>query len=249
MPLSPTKEWVLDLLLLALSPLALPWWIGLLWWPHGDFFHLGVFMRWPSTHDGSLAAFPEVGLLGVGCWRIVRVPQKLFLIPLPGVRTTLRFFGIAVLPLLQATPLTRSIASSHKPGQGLSASAFKGCSSALTASHSEVAGSHVLLSRYVTLVLSRGPGILFQFLSPFLGCLSGSSELDRGSVELLQTYGELFFWFCMRSSSWPLPWLSLLVCSMLCHFVALIPGAEVRCPFLSSRASWRRIRAPRVFDC
>ena len=31
---------------------------------------------------------------------------------------------------------------------------------------------------------------------------------------------------------------------MLCHSVALIPGAGVRCPFLSSRASWRRIRAP-----
>ena len=58
-PLSPTKEWVLDpLLLLALSPLTLPWWIGLLRRPHSDFFHLGIFMRWPSTHDGSLAALP-----------------------------------------------------------------------------------------------------------------------------------------------------------------------------------------------
>ena len=27
-------------------------------------------------------------------------------------------------------------------------------------------------------------------------------------------------------------------------FVALIPGAGVRCPFLSSRASWRRLRTP-----
>ena len=32
--------------------------------------------------------------------------------------------------------------------------------------------------------------------------------------------------------------------SMLCHIVALIPGAGVRCPFLSSRASWRRLRTP-----
>ena len=48
----------------------------------------------------------------------------------------------------------------------------------------------------------------------------------------------------MRSSSWPLPRLGLWVCSMLCHFVALIPGARVRCPFLSSQASWRRLRAP-----
>ena len=34
------------------------------------------------------------------------------------------------------------------------------------------------------------------------------------------------------------------MCSMLCHSVALIPGAGVRCPFLSSRASWQGIRAP-----
>ena len=148
MPLSPTKEWVLDLLFLrALSPLALPWWIGLLRQPHGDFFHLGVFMLWPSTHVGSLAAFPEVGLLGMGCWRIVRVPQNLCLIPLQGERSMLLFFGIAVWTLLQATPLKRSMESSPKPGQGLSVSAFKGCSSALNASRSEVAGSHVPLNK------------------------------------------------------------------------------------------------------
>ena len=56
----------------------------------------------------------------------------------------LLFFGIAVWMLLQATPLTRSIVSSPKPGQGLSISAFKDCSSALIASRSEVTGSHVL---------------------------------------------------------------------------------------------------------
>ena len=31
---------------------------------------------------------------------------------------------------------------------------------------------------------------------------------------------------------------------MLCHIVALIPRAGVKCPFLSSRASWRRLRTP-----
>ena len=40
-----------------------------------------------------------------------------------------------------------------------------------------------------------------------------------------------FFWFCKRSSSWPLPLLGVLVYSMLCHIVALIPGAGVRCLF------------------
>ena len=80
-------------------------------------------------------------------------------------------------------------------------------------------------------------------LSPFLDCLSGSSELDWGSVELLRTYEECVLWFGGRSSSWPLPRLRLLGCSMLCHFVTLIPGAGVRCPFVSSRASWRRFKA------
>ena len=102
----------------------------------------------------------------MSCWRIVRVPQNLCLIPLPGVRSMLLFFGIAVWTLLQATPLTRSMESSPKPGQGLSVSAFKGCSSALNASCSEVAGSHILLSNYVTHVLSRGPGILSSFYHP-----------------------------------------------------------------------------------
>ena len=91
------------------------------------------FMRWPYMHGGSLAALPEVGLLGMGCWRIVMVPQNLCLTPLPGVRSMLLFFGMAVWTLLPATPLTRSMESSPKPGQGLSVSAFKGCSPALNA--------------------------------------------------------------------------------------------------------------------
>ena len=123
-------------------------------------------MRWPSTHDGSLAALPEVRPLGMGCWRIVRMPQNLCLIPLPGVRSLLLFFGIAVWTLFQAMPLPRSMESSPKPGQGLSVSAFMCCSAALNASPSEVAGSHVLLSNYVTRVLSHGPGILSSFCHP-----------------------------------------------------------------------------------
>ena len=42
-----------------------------------------AFMRWPYMHDGALPALPEVGLLGQGCCRIVRVPQNLCLTPLP----------------------------------------------------------------------------------------------------------------------------------------------------------------------
>ena len=53
--------------------------------------------------------------------------------PSPGCEVNAYVFGIAVRTLLQATPLTRSMESSPTPGQGLSVSAFKGCSSALMA--------------------------------------------------------------------------------------------------------------------
>ena len=46
------------------------------------------------------------------------------------------------------------------------------------------------------------------------------------------------------SSYWPLPWLSVSVSSTLCRIMSLIPGTGVRCPFLSSRASWQRLRIP-----
>ena len=52
-------------------------------------------------------------------------------------------------------------------------------------------GPHVLLSYYVARVISCGPGVLSS-LSPFLGCLSGSSALDWGSVEPLRTYEVRF---------------------------------------------------------
>ena len=52
-------------------------------------------------------------------------------------------------------------------------------------------GPHVLLSYYVARVNSCGPGVLSS-LSPFLGCLSGSSELDWGSVDPLRTYEVRF---------------------------------------------------------
>ena len=46
------KEWVLALLLLALLPLALPWGLVCFNGLAGDAFHLGVSMRWSSTHGG-----------------------------------------------------------------------------------------------------------------------------------------------------------------------------------------------------
>ena len=61
--------------------------IGLLRRPRGDAFHLGVSMRWSSTHGGLLAALPEVRLPGMGCWCPFRVPQILCLTPLPRLRS------------------------------------------------------------------------------------------------------------------------------------------------------------------
>ena len=51
---------------------------------------------------------------------------------------------------------------------------------------SEVPGPPVLLRSYAARLISCGSGVLSS-LSPFRGCLSGSSELGWGSVELLRT--------------------------------------------------------------
>ena len=53
--------------------------------------------------------------------------------PSPGCEAETSVFGIAVRVLLQATSLPHCMVSSPAPGQGLSVSAFKGCSSALKA--------------------------------------------------------------------------------------------------------------------
>ena len=47
-----------------------------------------------------------------------------------------------------------------------------------------------------------------------------------------------------RSSSWPLPRLSVSVSSTLCRIESLIPGTGVRFPLLLSRVSWPRLRIP-----
>ena len=65
-------------------------------------------MRWPYMHGGSLVALPEVGLLGKGCWRIVKGASESLSHPSPRREVDAFVFGIAVRTLLQATPLTRS---------------------------------------------------------------------------------------------------------------------------------------------
>ena len=68
-------------------------------------------------------------------------------------------------------------------------------------------------------------------------------SLTGAPYEPLRTCDERFL-AQKRSSYWPLPRLSGLVSSTLCRIVSLIPGAGLRFPFLSSRASWQRLRIP-----
>ena len=100
-------------------------------------------------------------------------------------------------------------------------------------------GLRVLLSNYVALVVSRGPGILSSFSHPSW-VVYGSSELGWGS------YGRTKGIFLVLKALFILAPASagLFGVFHLCHIVALLPGAGVRCPFLSSRASWRRLRTP-----
>ena len=112
------------LLLLALLPLALPWGLVCFGGLAVILFIWAFFMRWSSTHGGLLAALLEVGLLGMGCWCMFRVLQILCLTPLPGMRSWLLFFGVAVRALLQAASLPLGMDVSPAPGQSLSVSTF-----------------------------------------------------------------------------------------------------------------------------
>ena len=125
------------------------------------FISPGRFMRWSYTHGGSLAALPEVGLLGKGCWRIIRVPQILCLAPLPSVRSRLLFFGIAVRVLLKAT----SLPNAWNPPLDCPSLPLRVATLSLKLSCTEVLVPHVLLSYYVARVISCGLGVLSSFVT------------------------------------------------------------------------------------
>ena len=120
------------LLFLALLPLALPWGLVCFGGLAGDAFHLGVSMRWSSTHrgltsgsSGSLASRFE--LLVGHFW----VPQILCLTSLPRVWSCFLVSGIAVRALLLATSLPLDMVVSLGPGRCLSVSTFSGWFSVL----------------------------------------------------------------------------------------------------------------------
>ena len=98
--------------------------------------------------------------------------------------------------LLLATSLPIGMDVSLAPCRCLSVSTVYGLCIYPYGSCSEVPGPPVLLSSYAARVISCGVGLLSS-LSPFRGCLSGSSGLGWGSVELLGTSDvRVFFSEC-----------------------------------------------------
>ena len=85
----------------------------------------------------------------------------------------------------------------------------------------------------------RGP---CPVLSPFLGCLSGSSELAWGFVEPLRTYEVRFSASrCALHPSLCLGWAPWVIPCYVFSWLSF-PGAGVGCPLLSSRVLWQILR-------
>ena len=96
-------------------------------------------------------------------------------------------FGIAVWVLLRTTSLPHCMVSSPAPAKDCPSLPLRVATLPLRLSCSEVQGPPVLLSYYLTTLISCGLGVLSSLL-PFLGCLSGSSEIAWGFMEPLRTY-------------------------------------------------------------
>ena len=103
-------------------------------------------------------------------------------------------------------------------------------------------GPPVLLSSYAARVISCGTGVLSS-LSPFGGVslvlqsLVGARWSSSG--HLTSVFSFLNALFVLASAS-----TRRFGYSMLGFSVALLPGAGVRCPLLSSRSLWRCAQAP-----
>ena len=120
-----------------------------------------------------------------------RVPQILCLSPLPGVRLRLLFLALRYGRCFRRRPVHIAWYPHLRRVKDCLSLPLRVATLPLWLSCSDVPGPHVLLSYYVARVISCGPGVLSS-LSPFLGCLSGFSELDWGSVEPLRTYEVRF---------------------------------------------------------
>ena len=243
-PLWPEKEWFADLmLLLTQPPLTLPWWDSLLRQPHCNLFHQGVHSAEPSRMATLKRHFRKSGFSGraagvlSGCLRssTSRLYQSRWQIFCGWCRVR----GVA--PVNATVPVVVDFLIHFRHDKGLSVSAVKGYSSALNSALA-LKGRDLASSREITMLLHS---------------FSRSVELRPPAWDMalvlqsltglrMNLYGRVMsiFWHRKRSSYWPLPRLRILVSSTLCRSVSLIPGAGLRFPFLSSRASWQRLRIP-----
>ena len=178
-------------------------------------------MRWSSTHGGLASGSP--GSL---------TSRFEWLVSLQGASDSMAHFspegvvvisgsGIAVRALLLATSLTLTMVIPLAPGRFCPSLPFPD-------------GSLSLRCLFCSARFSRSPGLLRYScdalgcggpvqLSPFQGCLSGSSELGWGSVELLRTPDGRVFCLIARlvlasASPWRFGY------SMFGFSVALLPG-------------------------
>ena len=152
--------------------------------------------------------------------------------------------GRGVGPVNATVPVVVDFLIHLRHNKGLSVSAVKGYSSALN-SVLALKGLDLASSREITMLLrsfSRSVDPV-ELRPPAWDVALVLQSLTGALYEPLWMCDELF-WHRKRCSYWPLPRLSVLVSSTLCRIVSLIPGTGVRCPFLSSRASWQRLRIP-----
>ena len=144
--------------------------------------------------------------------------------------------GRGVAPVNATVPVVVGFLIHLRHNKGLSVSAVKGYRSALN-SVLALKGRDLALSREITMLLrSFSRSVDPVELRPLAWDVAlVLQSLTGAPYEPLRTCDERFL-------CWPLPRLSVLVSSTLCRIVSLIPGAGLRFPFLSSRASWQRLR-------
>ena len=152
--------------------------------------------------------------------------------------------GRSVAPVNASVPVVVDFLIHLRQDKGLSVSAVKGYCSALN-SVLALKGRDLAASREITTLLrsfsrSVNPVELrppaWTFLWSFRALLGLRMSLCGRVMSV--------FLPRKRSSSWPLPRLSVSVSSTLCRIESLIPGTGVRFPLLLSRVSWPRLRIP-----
>ena len=152
--------------------------------------------------------------------------------------------GRGTAPVNATVPVVVDFLIHLRHDKGLSVSAVTGYSSALN-SVLALKGRDLASSREITMLLrsfSRSVDPV-ELRPPAWDVALVLQSLIGAPYEPLRTCDERF----LAQKTLFLLALALakrMVSSTLCRIVSLIPGAGVRCPFLSSRASWHRLRIP-----